>query len=589
MVVEIKEISMHKNDKTGDDELSENDYFEIDNRFSRESAIENMPKWIIHPHSKYRITWDLCIIILLLYTCIEVPFTLGFNIDPESLSFVSLFGLLIDILLCIDIILNFRTAIYDKFDSLHLIVDGKEIAMDYLKGWFWIDLISSVPFDYIYSGLGAIRILKTLKVLKLLRVLRLLQSMKAAIDIFASNRAVIRFIKLIKVLFNMVLCAHYIACLWFWIGNNGLQKYGDIEGENWLSTRGIVDKSLKDQYITSLYWAIVTLFTTGYGDISSTNTDEEIVAIIVIIIGTVFFGYFIGAIGVVISDDNLVGNEKIERIEKATEFCKSKGLSPLLTNTIISHTKRHFESTYAFDDEKSLLDILPMRIRFEIGYQITQSFLSTLNIFDDFDEYIQGLIALKLKTISCNVNIKLFQRGQYGKELFIQRSGIAIESDKNGNTYILRRGDTTSMSSFIKEKRQTTVKCLTWCEYYTLDRDDVKQILKENFPTKWERKWSNLKRRIAVADMSNIKTTIYQPGRRNMDYDFDKFSRQRDQRVMINFDKILKRNGKDYLKNQMKALGEETKNEIMDAHPRPFAQYSMDNIVVPAELRRATH
>jgi hypothetical protein len=52
--------------------------------------------------------------------------------------------------------------------------------MSYLGGWFWLDFISTIPFDTVsmamasddISNLSMLRVLKILKLLKLLRVLR---------------------------------------------------------------------------------------------------------------------------------------------------------------------------------------------------------------------------------------------------------------------------------------------------------------------------------------------------------------------------------------------------------------------------------
>ena len=128
-----------------------------------------------------------------------------------------------------------------------------------------------------------------------------------------------------------------------------------------------------------------------------------------VLCGTCFFAYFIGAINSLVAEGDMVRNEKIRRIEQAQAFCFAKRLSPKLTKVILSHTKYHWDQNYVFDDDIGLLESLPIRIRFEIGRQISNKFLSTCPIFDDLDAYVKGLIALKLKSICCNENIKLFK------------------------------------------------------------------------------------------------------------------------------------------------------------------------------------
>lgn len=49
-------------------------------------------------------------------------------------------------------------------------------------------------------------------------------------------------------------------------------------------------------YCISLYWAVATLTSTGYGDYSATNTIEMIYSIFVMIFGKLMFGFILGSI-----------------------------------------------------------------------------------------------------------------------------------------------------------------------------------------------------------------------------------------------------------------------------------------------------
>ena len=49
-------------------------------------------------------------------------------------------NILFDAIFAVDIILNFVSAYYDPMNGL--ITDFRTIAVSYLKGWFWIDLIA---------------------------------------------------------------------------------------------------------------------------------------------------------------------------------------------------------------------------------------------------------------------------------------------------------------------------------------------------------------------------------------------------------------------------------------------------------------
>ena len=57
------------------------------------------------------------------------------------------FEIIVDVAYILDILVNFRTATYS--DSYELIFEPMLIARLYItSGWFWVDLIAAIPFDY---------------------------------------------------------------------------------------------------------------------------------------------------------------------------------------------------------------------------------------------------------------------------------------------------------------------------------------------------------------------------------------------------------------------------------------------------------
>lgn len=104
-------------------------------------------KLIIHPESRFKVTWDVLLFFLVLYFAFSVPLELGFaGVQPrfnEPNVALSNFFLVV---FSVDLVTNFFTAIYEK-DSERLILDHKQIAINYLKTWFLIDLVSTLPIS----------------------------------------------------------------------------------------------------------------------------------------------------------------------------------------------------------------------------------------------------------------------------------------------------------------------------------------------------------------------------------------------------------------------------------------------------------
>jgi hypothetical protein len=48
-----------------------------------------------------------------------------------------------------DIILNFRTTYVSK--SGQVVYESRQIALNYIRGWFLLDLLAAIPFDLLYA------------------------------------------------------------------------------------------------------------------------------------------------------------------------------------------------------------------------------------------------------------------------------------------------------------------------------------------------------------------------------------------------------------------------------------------------------
>ena len=121
------------------------------------------------PNSKVKRVWDLVLLLLTLLICIEIP--LRVSLMKDSAWHTLAMEVLITFFFTIDIVLNFFTPYYTNH---RLVVDRKQIAQHYLKGWFWVDLLAALPFALILGQGGfahrAIRLAHFLHLNRILKV-----------------------------------------------------------------------------------------------------------------------------------------------------------------------------------------------------------------------------------------------------------------------------------------------------------------------------------------------------------------------------------------------------------------------------------
>ena len=77
---------------------------------------------LIHPDSKFKVTWDLIVIILSVYNSILIPYEFAYSIKPNM--FLVILDRMIDATFIVDIFINFKT-IYKDSHTDELVTDAK--------------------------------------------------------------------------------------------------------------------------------------------------------------------------------------------------------------------------------------------------------------------------------------------------------------------------------------------------------------------------------------------------------------------------------------------------------------------------------
>ena len=150
----------------------------------------------------------------MLYDCIMVPVKNSFEtisaIDQETNKTLNMIDALIKLVFFIDIILSFRKA-YLMVRSGQEIKDPVLIAKKYLKFYFWIDLLSVIPFDLI-KGNPHLRMVSLVKILRLFRLKKIISFMNLNVD----TRALIRITQTIM---TFIVITHWATCYFLYLVN----------------------------------------------------------------------------------------------------------------------------------------------------------------------------------------------------------------------------------------------------------------------------------------------------------------------------------------------------------------------------------
>ncbi|GAA54823.1 potassium/sodium hyperpolarization-activated cyclic nucleotide-gated channel 4 [Clonorchis sinensis] len=186
-------------------------------------------KWVIHPCSSFRFYWDLLMLVLLIANLIILPVAISFFSDDLSVHWI-VFNSISDVIFIADIAVQFRTGVVRNDYADEIILDPKEIARHYIKTWFVLDFISSIPMDYIFlifnnkdhynqffSAGRTLRILRLAKLLSMLRLLRLTRLVRYVSQWEEFLNIASKFMGIFNLVLLMLLLGHWNACLQYLI------------------------------------------------------------------------------------------------------------------------------------------------------------------------------------------------------------------------------------------------------------------------------------------------------------------------------------------------------------------------------------
>lgn len=188
-------------------EMSFNSEFEL--RLDTEYDPKNQTRFILSYYSANGRRFDFFTCILVLYDCLLVPFANSFGIDVFGEKFIQInkiIEIVISIVYFFDLLLGFRRAYLCKKTGDH-VTDPKKIACRYMQFYFWIDMLSCIP----YNSLSENVYLRFLRLLKILRISRF----KKLIQYLGLSTAVISKVRILNIFIYLLMIVHWICCIFY--------------------------------------------------------------------------------------------------------------------------------------------------------------------------------------------------------------------------------------------------------------------------------------------------------------------------------------------------------------------------------------
>ena len=505
-LAQVKPISIDK--FMPSPEGDEDDTSEVDKTWSE--------RLLFHPEGYIRMVWDIATMLLILYQAVAVPYMICFDV-PSSTEMLYV-DFVITVFFLADIGMTFNTAVYYKGK---LQISRKKIISIYLKWWFWVDFMASFPYTWVVIGplqddngshskvknapelLRIARIVRFSRLIRIVRITKLKRFFVKFEDYIASNllSGVFLFIRLLVWIFFI---AHWIACWWYFIGNDDVNE----NPQTWVSTiTASSQHSNYDKYVAALYWAFTTMTTVGYGDIVPYTNLEKIYATISMILACGVFAFTVSSIGTLVSKQNAEANAYRERVIAVNQYMKRKELSMDLQFRVRRYLEYIWEKQkHTYLDERQLLSQLNEPLRDEIYIHIHGAVLKDCPVFQkEYSQHFISQLTKLLKAVTFAPGDVVFQEGEVSTSMYFVQSGrISIYHQATNSTYKeLTSGKAFGEIAFFTERsRCASALCLTYADLFFLSRQEM-YILMQKFPDALE-KSDLLKAKCATGDYSEL-------------------------------------------------------------------------------------
>jgi len=395
---------------------------------------------LIIPHdNKYLSIWDMMLMFMIIYSTLSSAYLLAFDIETDDHPALNHWNTTVEIIFAIDLVLTFFKE-YQDIENFCYVRNHWMIAKRYLRTWFFVDFFSVFPFESIFN-------IRAFRLLRILRLPRLLKSMDGS----TFDKIIVNFLPIgdrqrrIKYLFatkyvykimRLLLIAagltYFVGCFWYFV----ISTYDFHDGEKSFYWKNHFEQQpLGKRLISCCYFALTTLSTVGYGDLTPQSNVERMFGIAIMITGIALFSYIMGNFNEVLSNyDKQMGlvNKDADLqmwIRSLSKFAPSGALS----GELVKRIHEHFQFVWKNDRLSSIgpddpfLNQMPKSLQqnligflFDDIFTRFRSFLHTEK-FKGSPFYLE--LAFELLPRKYEVNEFILRQGSHVQEIYLINEG----------------------------------------------------------------------------------------------------------------------------------------------------------------------
>lgn len=448
-------------------------------------------RWLLNPEGIISMLINNMVILSVIYVSLFSSFKLGFVREVENPLWNPM-EWVVDIVFFIDLVTTFWTP---KNINNRMVYNQKDLAISYLKFWFWYDLFTLLPYSYIFFRLPALynfiasvtfmpRIFKLFELLKLMRVLRVFKIKENVVSstvnkLQSSDKF---YFSVIPLYILVLLLAHIAACIWYYISDSD-------DPNSWLYRYSYRGEGLVDRYWASLYFIYTTLTTTGYGDIVPGTLNEMIATIIFMAVGvsvhSIIYTQMLEKFNqqAIRHEEYGIKKELLAELYQKGYFKKNEQIYSEMLYMIDQHTYYKLDGRSNTKGFSELNPVLKMEITMELC--ITRGRFDRMSFFKNTPEYFWEFFYNNMQKEIYLKDTVIYEKGQKPLKFYVVRKGSVnfVWRDLKGEIHKFVKVKSYFGEFGLFENRRTrlwTVIASQNCVVYSLPQQKFKQLFRQD-------------------------------------------------------------------------------------------------------------